>query len=43
MVFGVDDVTLMQHYGLDPAALAGAPAGPVTVVNLFKLREALRT
>jgi len=38
MVLGVDDATLVAHYGLDPAAL-GAPAGPVTVVNLFKLRE----
>ena len=35
----MDVAALADHYGLDPAALAGAPPGPVTVVNLFKLRE----
>jgi uncharacterized protein (DUF1330 family) len=39
MVCPVDDHSLADHYGLDPGALAAAPAGPVTVVNLFKLRE----
>lgn len=40
MVSVVDDQSLADHYGLDPDALAAAPAGPVTVVNLFKLRDA---
>jgi len=35
----MDDAGLADHYGLDPGALAAAPPGPVTVVNLFKLRE----
>lgn len=35
----MDDVGLADHYGIDPRALSGAPPGPVTVVNLFKLRE----
>jgi len=30
---------MADHYGLDPDVLEGAPPGPVTVVNLFKLRE----
>jgi uncharacterized protein (DUF1330 family) len=35
----VDDATLSDHYGIDPTVLEAAPPGPVTVVNLFKLRE----
>jgi uncharacterized protein (DUF1330 family) len=35
----VDDATLADHYGIDPTVLAAAPPGPVTAVNLFKLRE----
>ena len=30
---------MAEHYGIDPSVLEAAPAGPVTVVNLFKLRE----
>ena len=30
---------MADHYGLDPTALEAAPPGPLTVVNLFKLRE----
>jgi uncharacterized protein (DUF1330 family) len=36
---GMDAPGLADHYGLDPAVLDGAPPGPITVVNLFKLRE----
>lgn len=39
MVVGVDDVEMAEHYGVDVGVLAGVGAGPVTVVNLFKLRE----
>jgi uncharacterized protein (DUF1330 family) len=35
----MDDAAMADHYGLDPTALEAAPPGPVTVVNLFKLRE----
>jgi uncharacterized protein (DUF1330 family) len=35
----MEDATLVEHYGIDPTALGAAPPGPVTVVNLFKLRE----
>lgn len=35
----MDDASLVGHYGIDPSVLAAAPPGPVTVVNLFKLRE----
>lgn len=37
--YGMDDATMTDHYGLDPTALEAAPPGPVTVVNMFKLRE----
>jgi uncharacterized protein (DUF1330 family) len=35
----MDVATMADHYGLDPTVLEGAAPGPVTVVNLFKLRE----
>ena len=35
----MDDTGLATEYGLDPRPLADAPPGPVTVVNLFKLRD----
>lgn len=35
----MDDTGLAAKYGLDPRPLADAAPGPVTVVNLFKLRE----
>lgn len=34
-----DDDARAEHYGLDPRALRDAPAGPITLVNLFRLRE----
>ena len=35
----MDDAALAARYGLDPRALHDAPPGPVTVVNLFKVRD----
>ena len=35
----MDDASLADHYGIDPTVLEAAPPGPLTLVNLFKLRE----